>query len=1000
VRVSHAARRYGSNVPGPLEARRRASKRRMGCAVAATSMGPPGGDFGALFGSGSGSGGGNAVESGWSWLAPGTQPAPIKTTSNGWNWGAKPAELPAERDQLLEVPRTGEELVEESRQAFEELLHAAKDVEVFEVSDVAALTEFLGSSADEPEAKSVSRLIQWLSGRSVSDPAWQTITALICDKIKLASIDDEELLEVIRALPGVLAWEQDESARQRLHGIYAAFAEHLEERASSRDLVFQLMFEEVHKTTRDAQACSRLVAMLTKTTGNNTTQVVSNNIALTLLSIHNCGAEDLARTQLLSQLQEALCQITSAAIAEVLTLATRGIFENGRNTKREKGRQALTWLECVDPALGREADDWAGKRISGSISQEFFFYPKRDPFPVDLMPIVYAEIARHIPLSEIIERFAPRRVDPSDIARFLLRVWLPNNTPHPGFNTETGIATDGTDGIKPIQYGTRRPFRADLPVVEFFFEKMNHRSENRHVWPCLVRAFRKKRLCYRHVVGLVLEICKVRHDPDEIYAIFLRMLKDPNLAIPTNIYVSIIKHFMAKGENLLAYKVFCDSPSIAITDVPELPVVLLEDQSLRFDIFEMLNRLPDKVPMEWRERLKLAVTPGEIEVVHMLAHSCANMESLRPSQAYRNVWALYRWLQDRGAPIQPLISRAMVTAGILRHLKELIWIPDERLQYILSIVEKVEGVKVREKAEQLATYMRATVHDKVIAKRRAKEESAWMNKATDLAGESKFRLKKWTKLKPVPTEDGRSFVVPEVESPGVVIEADDPFSASAEFVKPPDRGGGMVHDAFWDTATAETDALSLEDTSKSRRLPAAMAAEPVSWRPIGAASGGEEGEANGLDALSSEEPSEDGGLAHTPKKRMKRRKAAERASAPTGNTVGYDDDPFSTPASADRGPASAKAVDPVSWRPQEDKLDTILSSPLPESPTTGEASDSTQPSYHKGIRFLPSLTGKASGLEEEEDTQTTGQTPTGEGEGEDSAQMYFERAEEGGDELD
>ena len=54
ARVSHSARRYGSNVPGPLEARRRASKRRMGMAVAGAATGPPGGDFGALFGAGNG----------------------------------------------------------------------------------------------------------------------------------------------------------------------------------------------------------------------------------------------------------------------------------------------------------------------------------------------------------------------------------------------------------------------------------------------------------------------------------------------------------------------------------------------------------------------------------------------------------------------------------------------------------------------------------------------------------------------------------------------------------------------------------------------------------------------------------------------------------------------------------------------------------------------------------------------------------------------------------
>lgn len=783
----------------------------MGCAVAATSMGPPGGDFGALFGSGSASGGGNAVESGWSWTAPGAQPLPTKTTSNGWNWRTKPAESPAEWEQLLEVPRTGEELVEESREAFEELLLEAADTKVLEASDVTVLIEFLGSSADEPEAKNVGRLVQWLSVRSVNDSAWQAITVLICDKIKLESIDNEELLEVIRALPRALRWEQDESARQRLHAIYAAFAENLEDRAPSGDSVFQTMFEEIHKTTQDAQACSRLIAMLSKTIGNDASQVVSEHIALTLLAIHDCGAEELTRTELLYQLRMALCHIPSAAIPEVLRLATRGIFDNGRSVRRHKGLQALAWLDCVAPAF----------------------------FPIDHMSIIYAEIAKHIPLKTIVERFAPKHVDPSDIARFLLRIWLPNAGFDNMFRSRlgSGNATDGWRGIKPIQYGTRRPSSEDLPAVEKEFEALYYRSDNRNAWPNLVKAFKRKGLSYRHVLGLVLDICKVRHEPETIYCIFLKMLKDPELAIPTNVYVSIIEHLMSKGKNDLAYKVFCESPSIAVTDVPELPVALLKDESVRFDIFEMLNRQPHKVPLEWRTTAKLTITPGHIEVVNMLAHSCASMESLRPSQAYRNVWALYRWLQDRGAPIQPLISRALVTAGILRYLKDLRWIPDERLEYILSIVEKVEGVGVREKVEQLATYMRASVHDKVIAKRRAKEESAWMNKSTYLEGQAKFRLKKWTNLKPVPTGDGRSFVVPRFESPGVVIpvsdfkEMDDMLSTPAPTSKRPDHEEGKVRASRSGLAADEVGALTSEEILANGGRARSKSPRSEAWAP-------------------------------------------------------------------------------------------------------------------------------------------------------------------------
>ena len=158
ARVSHSARRYGSNVPGPLEARRRASKRRMGMAVAGAATGPPGGDFGALFGAGNGR---NPGQSGWSWQPAGLRldaPAPPSSESSGfWDWGAmsskRDAKLskqkqPAEYERLLEIPQTGEQLVEASRVAFGQLLRDRRKIERLVEADVAGICDFLKSTAD------------------------------------------------------------------------------------------------------------------------------------------------------------------------------------------------------------------------------------------------------------------------------------------------------------------------------------------------------------------------------------------------------------------------------------------------------------------------------------------------------------------------------------------------------------------------------------------------------------------------------------------------------------------------------------------------------------------------------------------------------------------------------------------------------------------------------------------------------------------------------------
>lgn len=823
VRVSHATRRYGSNVPGPLEARRRASKRRMGCAVAPTSMGPPGGDFGALFGAGAG---GNAVENGWTWKAPGIQPAPTNTTLNGWNWGAKRAtsyEPPTELDEFLEVPLSEEEIIEESREAFAELLQEAEGAGTLEKSDVAVLTEFLSSSADEPAAKNVSRLIQWMSGRSVSTPAWQAITALLCDKIILASIGNEDLLEVIRALPGVFEWEHDDGARQRLHGIYAAFSGYLEDRALSDGLLYQTMFEEIHKTTRDAQACSRLIEMFAKTTSNHSPQLLSENVSKTLLAIHNLGGEDLTQTRLLKQLATALSHNPSAEITEVLRLSTSAILDNGGRSWAVMRLRALTWLDCVASAS----------------------------FSVDHMSIVYAEIVKRLPPHQIAEHVTLKSLKPVDIARFLLRIWLPNTdfdiTPDTRF--ESSKAGNRKRSLKTVRYGLRPLSAADLPTIELEFELLYSGEEKVNAWSALLKAFKRNGVAYDNVVNEVFQICRARHRPKTISHIFIRMLVDHELTLPNHVYISLIEHLLANDEHYLAYKIFRVAPSIAITDVPKLPLALLKDASVDFDMFEMLLREPDSTPMEWRERLKLSVSPGHVEVVHLIAHTAANVTSLRSSQAYRRVWSLYRWLQDRGAPLEPLISRAFVTAGILRPIREYKWVPDERLEYILSIVEKVEGLKMREDVEILARHLRSSVHDKVLTKRQAaRDADAWIVRSTKLANDSKFRFKRWTKLKPVPTRDGKSFRVPPPQDDIPLEHSVRRFEAAAsaptrntlgtDDMRPepltavwrPTHDERETERVFSSPPAAMAVSMQIEEASKQEEV---RAVEPVLWRPMG-----------------------------------------------------------------------------------------------------------------------------------------------------------------------
>jgi hypothetical protein len=741
VRVSHATRRYGSNVPGPLEARRRATKRRMGMAVVGAAMGPPGGDFGALFGAGAGQPSG---QYGWSWTAPGTRsdpPALAKKPSDPWSWSTKPSNKRLKYEQILEKPKTARELVIESCNAFDKVLKERENIKRLQKADVTAICDFLSSSADEPAARNTAKFFTWLLDRSVSHSAWQDITALICDKIQLASIGNEELVQVIKVLPEAFDWQNDQDAHQQLHDIYAAFSASLLDDARAIKS-HQAVFEGMCKITQNAQACPDLIdrlIMLSKITACANTS--SENISSTLLAISRHGGEDESRAELLSRLASVLDEVPTEIAAEVLGLSTRFIVDNRRAGGFARAH-ALNWLKCLSAyqSLGRS--------------------------PLD-MKIVYAGLAKVLRPSQVAEHIATLHEEPEDTIRLLLDTWLPNmdlaklqSDYREKRNASSG--RKGKETLKTLQFSLHDLSVADLPFVADEFERLRALGE-RPAWTDFLRAFVRTGFEYEAIAHEVLGLCKAKYSVPDLYWIFHSQLKSPELVLPSSAAVSLIKHFLAAKKPGYAFGLFRQVLSVAITDVPELPIALLEQNASTRNVFEILLRQPNKIPMECREVHKLDVTPKHIEVVHLLAYDIANASVLSPLQAYRSAWACYRWLQDRGAPLKPLISRAIVTAGILRPLQELLWIPDQRLDYVLSIVEKVEGPENRDQVEILARRMRKARHEGVLSKRRAKFQTSWMKGTHMRANETRYSVKMWTRKKPLPSEDGKSYHVPSVQ---------------------------------------------------------------------------------------------------------------------------------------------------------------------------------------------------------------------------------------------
>ncbi|KAK0318998.1 hypothetical protein LTR82_010098 [Friedmanniomyces endolithicus] len=200
VRVSqtHAHRRHGSSNPGPLEARRRHARRRMGLASAVPVGEPPVVDLGALFGLGARSPA--QPEKSWKWEAPSLQvpglgagpPAP-PLGAGTWSPVSFRQNARQVRRQQLESVEDPMMAVKASQTAFRDLLSTYEHLERLDKGGMQEILAFLQSSKDERQAQNVLALIQWLDKREIERDALLAMAMCMRDKGSLQTLQEDQL---------------------------------------------------------------------------------------------------------------------------------------------------------------------------------------------------------------------------------------------------------------------------------------------------------------------------------------------------------------------------------------------------------------------------------------------------------------------------------------------------------------------------------------------------------------------------------------------------------------------------------------------------------------------------------------------------------------------------------------------------------------------------------------------------------------------------------------
>lgn len=174
--------------------------------------------------------------------------------------------------------------------------------------------------------------------------------------------------------------------------------------------------------------------------------------------------------------------------------------------------------------------------------------------------------------------------------------------------------------------------------------------------------------------------------------------------IPATIVMNIIKKVMEDSPKD-AHRLFCREPRIPIEVLPSLAAALVEDPEHHANIvWEYRRERPFELAYSALELSADSSRQLRAQFLDTIATEYSKSSKLTPRMARRHVMkCIMCYDRENLGPLSPSISHALVQAGIIRPLRERGWLSYHGLQYVLSVVWDVEGPERAAEINYLAT---------------------------------------------------------------------------------------------------------------------------------------------------------------------------------------------------------------------------------------------------------------------------------------------------------
>lgn len=469
-------------------------------------------------------------------------------------------------------------------------------------------------------------------------------------------------------------------------------------------------------------------------------------------------------------LAETLDALRDAERQEVVVLTAQALV--GAHERGEASllplESFLRILDSCDKLTGKHAGSSTWKRIYELIAER-----KRAP----------ARFSQHL-----------KSLEKVDLARVLLRHWSPLYAAEDVSEARSQESIEIRQS-RVLSFTASLQSEIDIEHIMRQFEELclesSRRSRDpetalrRHALAKVFVVMQRNRIPHTPMLHNIIDM--YAGSPDELWTLFLSLRRHPELGISTTVGKMLISHLSAGGRPakvdgiLKAWRVFQHIKTMSPLHFPDLPLDIIEaGQGNPERIFDILNRKvgEDIEHIENRARRKLALLPAHIDMAHAVAYAYAKQPTVTPRVALRRVWEVYRFLQDRGAPLTPVMSRALVRAGLLRYMQEGQNAPAELVKYIVGIVRDIEGEEVAKRVDAMVWVMNKQARmpgSGYWSKKRILPDAAkldWESAQVEQKAVATLRrrLKRWVKAGPQRAPQAKRSAVAHVSQSGVLVE--------------------------------------------------------------------------------------------------------------------------------------------------------------------------------------------------------------------------------------